>query len=124
VRLAFALTGSGYLLLVTCTIFAPLRDSLLTSRALNLAARALNVPTSVILRNPSGDNVYDLYGSSKDLLDEGSGVASYTAGARPNDIPIVAFFRIGQCVWSWFFGLLAAWSAGWIYASRETPKHI
>lgn len=42
--LAFASIGAGYLLLVSCNVFSPIRDLLLTNRALILAGRTLHVP--------------------------------------------------------------------------------
>ena len=45
-RAAFALIGGGYMLVVMCSLFSPLRDSLLTSRVLVMAANGLQVPTT------------------------------------------------------------------------------
>ena len=44
-RIAFAAVGGGYLLLVLCNTFTPIRDLLVTNRALVLAGQALHVPT-------------------------------------------------------------------------------
>ena len=42
-RIAFAAVGGGYLLLVLCNTFTPIRDLLVTNRALVLAGRSLQV---------------------------------------------------------------------------------
>ena len=42
-RIAFAAVGGGYLLLVLCNTFTPIRDLLVTNRALVLAGRALQL---------------------------------------------------------------------------------
>ena len=44
-RIAFAAVGGGYLLLVLCNTFTPIRDLLVTNRALVLAGQALHVST-------------------------------------------------------------------------------
>ena len=45
-RLSFAVIGGGYLLLIFSTPFEPIRHSLLTDRALGIAAKALQIPLS------------------------------------------------------------------------------
>ena len=56
-RVAFALIGGGYMLVVMCSLLSPLRDSLLTTRALVMTAKGLKVPTTPafmpILQRPS-----------------------------------------------------------------------
>ena len=50
-RIAFAAVGGGYLLLVLCNTFTPIRDLLVTNRALVLAGQALHVSTQCPVRS-------------------------------------------------------------------------
>jgi hypothetical protein len=120
-RLAFAIMGGAYLLIVTCTVFASLRDSLLTSRLLIVASRALRVPTQQVADEPNQ------FGQTQVLhsLGFGYGVTPAilpTPGSFDLQIPVVAFVLIGHCLWSWFFAFLAGGIASWIYAKRENVQ--
>ena len=45
-RIAFAAVGGGYLLLVMCNTFTPIRELLITNRVLVLTGQAMEIPTA------------------------------------------------------------------------------
>jgi hypothetical protein len=53
-RVAFAVVGGGYLLLVLCNMFTPIRDLLVTNRALVLAGRSLQIQTTDPIKATTG----------------------------------------------------------------------
>lgn len=120
-RLAFAITGGAYLLIVTCTVFASLRDSLLTSRLLIVASKALRVPTQQVVDEPNQFGQKQVLHTLYPVF--GYGVAPAilpTPSSFDLQIPVVAFVVIGHCLWSWLFAFLAGSFASWMYAKHES----
>jgi hypothetical protein len=140
--LAFAFFGGGYLLLVMCSEFSPVRDLLLTNRALVFVGEAMQIstqapPVTVALSSytvtaPNGTQIVTQATSPMSGTGVGSGTLtlsnSWTGSSfsvddwnvafgfgiqLPNPlIPAGAFLIIGHCVWSWLAGLLAGWFCG------------
>jgi hypothetical protein len=142
--LAFASVGGGYLLLVSCNVFSPIRDLLLTNRALIVAGRALHVPAYEPPNAPGsgwggggggGFQVADPGGSANggssaggvfngdftSALEEYGWNNSFAFGVPIADpkVPAAAFLIIGHCVWSWLLALLAGWLGGAMWFRRE-----
>jgi hypothetical protein len=88
-RATFALAGAVYMLIVMCSIFSPIRDSLLTSRVLVFTANALQVPTYVAIpaqpAMPTG--YYAPYTSSPASLTGTVTVATAPQPAIPSTTP-------------------------------------
>ena len=123
-RIAFAAVGGGYLLLVMCNTFTPIRDLLITNRVLVLTGQAMEIPTAP----PPSTNPFAPAFTTNTLLNGTqtvSPIAASTAftlgivsldwdevlgfGAQLPDSrsPAGAFLIIGHCVWSWLLALLA-----------------
>jgi hypothetical protein len=130
-RIAFATVGGGYLLLVLCNTFTPIRDLLVTNRALVLAGQALHVSTQPTQTGVATPPIYTAPGangsvgglmltpvngtltannltfSSISRFDEWDALFVYGAQTTNPQIPAGAFLIIGHCVWSWLLALAA-----------------
>ena len=82
-RIAFAAIGGGYLLLVLCNTFTPIRDLLVTNRTLVLAGSALHVSTI----KPSGFATPSTYTGT-------STITPSTVGRASVDLRRLRFRRI------------------------------
>ena len=49
-RITFAAVGAVYLLLMLCNLFSPIRDLLVTNRALVAAGRAMTIPAQIAVQ--------------------------------------------------------------------------
>jgi hypothetical protein len=141
-RICFAAVGGGYLLLVLCNTFTPIRDLLVTNRALVLAGTAMHVPTDEFVGvTPLG---WGGGGGGFQVADPGSGNSAnedlalitntapfnaYEYGWNNNyfaygvpianpQIPAGAFLIIGHCVWSWLIALAAGCFAAFVCRPR------
>ncbi len=145
--LAFALVGGGYLLVVSCNTFIPIRDLLLTNRALVLAGRTLHVSADEplvgggfggggggfqVADSASGSTANKGFGGTASIVPVIQGYDyeyawdnySFAFGmpiANPK-IPAAAFLIIGHCVWSWLLALLAGWFCGAMWSRRNTRR--
>jgi|SRR5436190_5575567 len=130
-RIAFAAVGGGYLLLVLCNTFTPIRDLLVTNRVLVLAGQAFHVPTQPTQTGVATPPIYTAPGangsvrglmltpvngtltannltfSSISSFDEWDALFVYGAQTTNPQIPAGAFLIIGHCVWSWLLALAA-----------------
>jgi hypothetical protein len=121
--LAFAFFGGGYLLVVSCNAFSPLRDLLLTNRAIVQAAKLLSVPTvdqktnaglKQFVSSSGGFSNPDEYGWNNNF--------AFGAMIASPQIPTGAFLIIGHCVWSWLLAFLAGWFCGAMWAKRDASR--
>jgi hypothetical protein len=148
--LAFALVGGGYLLLVSCNAFSPIRDLLLTNRALVLAGRALHV-SAIDYAGVLAGSGHGWSGGAFQVEDSSGGSSSNqglaafeggSANAPPFDpeeigwkngfffgapiadpqIPASAFLIIGHCVWSWLLALFAGWFCGAMWGKNQRAR--
>jgi len=134
-RVAFAAVGGGYLLLVLCNTFTPIRDLLVTNRALVLAGQAMEISTApppstnpftpafTTTMLPNGtqtvspiaaSTMFTLGSVSFDLDD----VLVYGAQLPDSRIPAGAFLIIGHCVWSWLLAMAAGCFAAFVCRPR------
>jgi hypothetical protein len=113
--IAFAIFGSGYLLLVMSSVFSNIAHLLATNRIICEVAKAVDVP-KVLLNE---------YAKSPGVLPNGSQALEWDdvtlAYANHNSAGGV-FLVVGHCIWSWLFALLGGWFASAMYAKREKPK--
>ncbi len=145
-RIAFAAIGGGYLLLVLCTTFTPIRDLLVTNRVLVLAGQALQVSTapppstnssSTVYTNtlPNGTQTVSPIVASSVVTGAPTftGGSTFTLGIVSLDwddafgfgaqlpdprIPAGAFLFIGHCLWSWLLALAAGCFAAFVCRPR------
>ena len=128
-----AAVGGGYLLLVLCNVFSPIRDLLITNRALVSAGQSLQVsainqalPSWSSTANftttlPNGTQATSPAVASSGVTGPATltGSTAFTLGTVSFDwddtlgvgvqlpdsrIPAGAFLIIGHCVWSWLLG--------------------
>ncbi len=138
-RATFAAVGAIYLLLTLCNLFSPIRDLLVTNRALVAASRALAIPAQIAVQPTPAPLL--------STTTTGSGTISFTtspyvpavapstvtlynyAGVDDSDslfgssiltpaIPAGAFLIIGHCVWSWLLALAAGCFATFVCRPR------
>ncbi len=140
-RIAFATVGGGYLLLVLCNTFTPIRDLLVTNRALVLAGTALHVPTEESIGATMGGGGFQVADPANvSSASGGFGGGGFTASFNPDEygwnndnfafsapivspkIPAGAFLIIGHCVWSWLLALAAGCFAA--FACRPRPSAV
>ena len=132
-RIAFAAVGGGYLLLVMCNTFTPIRDLLITNRVLVLTGQAMEIPTApppstnpfapafTTTTLPNGTQTVSPIAASTAFTlgivsldwDEVLGFGAQLPDSRS---PAGAFLIIGHCVWSWLLALAAGCFA--IFACR------
>ena len=132
------------MLLVLCNTFTPIRDLLVTNRALVLAGTALHVSADEVVGvTPLGGGGG---GGGFQMADPGSGNSAnedlalitetapfnaYEYGWNNNNfaygvpianpqIPAGAFLIIGHCVWSWLLALAAGCFAGLVTRSLSS----
>ena len=145
-HIAFAAVGGGYVLLVLCNTFTPIRDLLVTNRVLFIAGNALQASQS------SSANTYTGTSFITTIMPNGtqtvtpstaspysgavalSGNTTFTLGNVSFDwnetfgfgqplpstqTPAVAFLVIGHCVWSWLLALAAGCFAAFVARPRS-----
>jgi hypothetical protein len=135
-RIAFAAVGGGYLLLVLCNVFSPIRDLLIINRALVSAGQSLQVsainqalPSWSSTANftttlPNGTQATSPAVASSGVTGPATltGSTAFTLGTVSFDwddtlgvgvqlpdsrIPAGAFLIVGHCLWSWLLALAA-----------------
>ena len=143
-RIAFAAVGGGYLLLVLCNTFTPIRDLLVTNRVLVLAGRSLQIEPNSATLTVSNNAPYAAAvdyldrlvasGATRVTLQTGSvnvpgsslissfddwdttfGFGSPTPDPR---LPAGAFLIIGHSVWSWLLALAAGCFSAFVCRPR------
>ena len=134
-RATFAAVGAIYLLLTLCNLFSPIRDLLVTNRALVAAGKALTIPTQITPATipwttvsgtvnvtvspntggfgPSGLKLYNVAG-----VDEWDSL--FGSSILTPAIPAGAFLIIGHCLWSWVLALAAGCFAAFVCRPRAT----
>ena len=143
-RVAFAVVGGGYLLLVLCNMFTPIRDLLVTNRVLVLAGRSLRLePNSATLVASTNAPNAAVIGYLDQLVASGTtrvslktGTVNLPSGSQissfdewdttfgfgsPTPDPRLsagAFLVIGHCVWSWLLALAAGCFAAFVTRPR------
>jgi hypothetical protein len=146
-RIAFAAVGGGYLLLVLCNTFTPIRDLLVTNRALILAGQALHISaqapqpgfatpstytgtTTITPSTTAGTlNVITTPGAGTlttnglwfygaTALDEWDAAFGYGTPTPNPQIPAGAFLIIGHCLSSWLLALAAGCFAAFVCRPR------
>jgi hypothetical protein len=95
----FSLVGSGYLLLV----ISHASETLITNYPLALLADARHIDPSQPKFTPTNAAAF-----------------SWTTLMSNDGTPIMGFFRIGHCIWSWLLALVAGWFAG--YSFEKTKR--
>jgi len=108
---AFVMVGGAYLFIATSESAPVLRKALPTKYALAIGWKLTADPKMVMM--PDRDNllplpVHDIIDKTNDLSNEFEG----------------PFFLIGHCLFSWLFGLVAGWFAGWMCAKRDRSRHL
>ena len=136
-RAAFAAVGGGYLLLVLCNTFTPIRDLLVTNRALGLAGQAMEISTApppstnpfapafTTTTLPNGSQTVSPNAASTAFTlgivsldwDDALGFGAQLPDSR---IPAGAFLIVGHCLWSWLLALAAGCFATIACRPRES----
>ena len=109
----FTIFAGGYLLL---SMFGPIRESLLTTKANRIALRALHPEAEV-----------ERIGVDIDFTPwiswNPTGSTSPTALIVTNSNTVhIHFLRIAQCLWSWMFGLVGGLAALWILDKQKNKQ--
>jgi hypothetical protein len=147
-RITFAAVGGGYLLLVLCNTFSPIRNLLVTNRALVLAGQSLQVSIQPTQTAAIAPPIYIAPSANGGVLSLAAttGVGTLTAnGLTLNGIPSFnewdaafgfgtptpsphipagAFLVIGHCVWSWLLALAAGCFAAFVCRPRSAGTPV
>jgi len=125
-----------------CNTFTPIRDLMITNRALVMAGRAFQVPTQplpfsyisgtisntayitpaptgIINFNTAGAGTLMLSGATTvnttpQVADEWENFSAFGSQVPSPQIPAGAFLIIGHCVWSWLLALAAGCFAAFV----------
>ena len=142
-RATFAAVGAIYLLLTLCNLFSPIRDLLITNRALVAAGKALTIPAQIAVQpaptpllntTTTGNGTLSFTTSPYVPAVAPSTVTLYNyAGVDDSDslfgssilspaAPAGAFLIVGHCLWSWLLALAAGCFAAFVCRPSATTS--